>query len=268
MSASTRNVTIHSAAGIRSVHGEIPASRKRRTDTVKEGINIASQNSPSDMRMHLYRLDNTLLYVLSRITESPANVQTTTTDTVMTMNAHIQNSRRPDLPPNRKYFLKVSSIELHILISFNPQQRGESLNVCTECLLSCLGDRVGGVGLSADELLLGLNVSQFLKSPDMACQVAVRYAQHCLERIEIGLPGCGQYRHYSKPYAAFKCLVKILNVCHRSLRSKTKWNHTPQIRLTPQNPMIQNKNPKDGMDNAAIPNIISTYPMYLVTDIL
>ena len=47
-----------------------------------------------------------------------------------------------------------------------------------ESLAACLSDGVGGVGLTADELLDGLDVAQFLKSADMAGQIAVRYAQH------------------------------------------------------------------------------------------
>lgn len=123
MSSNTMNVNMHSAAGIRSVHGEMPASRRRRTDTVKDGMNIANQNNPNEIRMHLYTLDSTLLYALSRIKESPANVQTTTTDTASTMIAQVQNSLRPDLPLNWKYFLKVSSIELHIYLILFPAGR-------------------------------------------------------------------------------------------------------------------------------------------------
>ena len=70
-----------------------------------------------------------------------------------------------------------------------------------------IGHRVGGVGLSTDELLDGLDVTQFLKSLDVTCQITVRNAEHGLEGVEIRLACSGQYRHNPQPYAALERLV-------------------------------------------------------------
>lgn len=65
--------------------------------------------------------------------------------------------------------------------------------MCAECLSARIGHHIRSIWFSADELLLGLYVSQILQSTDVAGQVAVRYAQHPLEGVEIGLPGSGQH---------------------------------------------------------------------------
>ena len=86
-----------------------------------------------------------------------------------------------------------------------------------ECFAAGIGHGVGGVGLSADELLDGLDIAQFLKCLDVTCQITVRYPEHGLEGVEIRLARSGQYRHYPQPYAALERLVKILDSRHRTL---------------------------------------------------
>ena len=128
-----------------------------------------------------------------------------------------------------------------------------------ECFAAGIGHGVGGVGLSTDELLDGLDVTQFLKSLDVTCQITVRNTEHGLEGVEIGLASSGQHRHYPQPYAALERLVKILDCGHRFyfLPSNLIWNQMPHTIWIIPNPMAHSIIPHGAKASAAIPRAIS-----------
>lgn len=97
----------------------------------------------------------------------------------------------------------------------------------TECFAAGFGHGIGSIGFAMDELLDGLNVSQFLQGLDVTRQIAIRYTKHGFEGIEVSLSGTVQYRHDPQPYTALERFVKILNICHRILLHAVKENHEP-----------------------------------------
>jgi hypothetical protein len=89
-----------------SSHGVMPASRKRRTDTVRDGINITSQNNPNSVIPAINKPDNTglseSLYNKEIIKAITPNMHIKTKDTASIASAHVQNSLRSALPLKRK----------------------------------------------------------------------------------------------------------------------------------------------------------------------